>query len=93
MGVYLGNGRVHGVNVVSVGSRIKGGKMTIREVINVLIDAPDLDKKFIVEGRKDALKDIDTEWGTLEIVRIVNCGYASVGEVKAEEERKNNAEK
>ena len=26
MGFYLGNGRIHGVNVVSIGSRIKGGQ-------------------------------------------------------------------
>ena len=37
--------------------------MTIREVINVLIDAPDKDKPFIVECRKDVLKNHKFEWG------------------------------
>jgi hypothetical protein len=62
--------------------------MTIREVINVLIDAPDKDKPFIVECRKDALKNCDYEWGQLEITKIVNCTYSSVAEALAESEGK-----
>lgn len=60
--------------------------MTIREVINVLIDAPDKDKPFIIECRKDVLKNHDYEWGQLEITKIVNCTYASVAEGVAESE-------
>ena len=60
--------------------------MTIREVINVLIDAPDKDKPFIVECRKDVLKNCDYEWGQLEITKIVNCTYSSVAEALAESE-------
>lgn len=62
--------------------------MTIREVINVLIDAPDKDKPFIVECRKDVLKNHDYEWGQLEITKIVNCTHASVAEALAESEDK-----
>lgn len=62
--------------------------MTIREVINVLIDAPDKDKPFIVECRKDVFKNHDYEWGQLEITKIVNCTYSSVAEAVAESEDK-----
>lgn len=54
--------------------------MTIREVINILIDAPDKDKLFIVECRADVFKDHKYEWGQLELVKIVNCGHSSVAE-------------
>ena len=60
--------------------------MTIREVINVLIDAPDKDKPFIVECRKDVLKNHKFEWGQLEIINIVNCCHSSVAEAVAESE-------
>lgn len=60
--------------------------MTIREVINVLMDAPDKDKPFIVECRKDVLKDHDYEWEQLEITKIVNCIHSSVAEAESEEE-------
>ena len=60
--------------------------MTIREVINVLIDAPNKDKPFIVECRKDVLKNHDYEWGQLEITKIVNCTHSSVAEAVAESE-------
>ena len=59
--------------------------MTIREAINVLIDAPDKDKPFIVECRKDTLKNFDYDWGQLEITRIVNCPTLSVAEAESEE--------
>ncbi len=60
--------------------------MTIREVINVLIDAPDKDKPFIVECRKDVLKNHNYEWGQLEIMNIINCTHSSVAEAVAESE-------
>lgn len=56
--------------------------MTIREAINVLIDAPNKDKPLIIECRKDTFDNIDTEWGQAEVSRIVNCGWGSVAEVK-----------
>lgn len=56
--------------------------MTIREVINVLIDAPDKDKPFIVECRKDVLKNHKYEWGQLEIKKIINCTHSSVAEAE-----------
>jgi hypothetical protein len=62
--------------------------MTIREVINVLIDAPDKDKPFIIECRKDVLKNHDYEWGQLEITKIENCTHSSVAEAIAESEDK-----
>ena len=59
--------------------------MTIREAINVLIDAPDKDKPFIVECRKDALKNFDYDLGQLTITSIVNCPTLSVAEAESEE--------
>lgn len=59
--------------------------MTIREVINVLIDAPDKEKPFIVECRTDVFKNQDYEWGQLEITKIVNCTHSSVAEAESEE--------
>lgn len=59
--------------------------MTIREVINVLIDAPDKDKSFIVECRNDVLKNNDYEWVQLKITNIVNCIHSSVAEAESEE--------
>lgn len=60
--------------------------MTIREVINILIDSPDKDKPFIIECKKDVLKNCDYEWGQLEIVNIVNCSHSSIAEARAESE-------
>lgn len=60
--------------------------MTIREVINILIDAPDKDKPFIIECRKNVLKNHKYEWGQLEVTNIVNCGHSSVAEAVAESE-------
>lgn len=62
--------------------------MTIREVINVLTDAPDKDKPFIIECRKDVLKNHDYEWEQLEVTKIVNCTHSSVAEAIAEGDEK-----
>ncbi|MBQ1296676.1 MAG: hypothetical protein IIY21_21715 [Clostridiales bacterium] len=62
--------------------------MTIKEVINILIDAPNKEMPFIVECRKDVLKDHKYEWGQLEITKIVLCEYASIAEAQAEGEDK-----
>ena len=51
----------------------------------MLIDAPNKDKPFIVECRKDALKDHEYEWGQLEIKTIYNLGHSSVAEAESEE--------
>lgn len=59
--------------------------MTIREVINILIDAPDKDKPFIIECRKDVLKNHEYEWGQLKITNIVNCTHSSVATVESED--------
>jgi hypothetical protein len=59
--------------------------MTIREVINVLMDAPDKDKPFIVECRKDALKKHDYEWVQLEVTGIDNCTHSSIAEAESED--------
>jgi len=56
--------------------------MTIREVINILMDAPDKDKPFITECRKDTFTELETEWGQAEVVRIVNCDWGSVAEIQ-----------
>lgn len=58
--------------------------MTIREVINVLIDAPDKDKPFIVEVCKDAVIYNKYACVELEIKRIVNCEHLSVAEAERE---------
>lgn len=60
--------------------------MTIREVINVLIDTPNKDKPFIVECRKDVFKNCKYEWGRLEITKIINCTHSSVAEAESEDE-------
>lgn len=59
--------------------------MTIREVINVLIDAPDKEKPFIVECRTGVFKNHDYEWGQLEVTKIINCTHSSVAEAESEE--------
>ena len=56
--------------------------MTIREVINELMDAPDKDKPFIIECRKDVLKNHNYEWGPFNLIKIVNCTQSSVGIIK-----------
>lgn len=58
--------------------------MTIREVINVLIDAPDKNKPFIVECKSDFLEKHIFEYVQLEITDIVNCTHSSVATAKEE---------
>lgn len=59
--------------------------MTIREVIEILMDAPDKDKPFIIECHKNTFADLKTEWGQGEVERIINCGWGSVAEIKKPE--------
>ena len=62
--------------------------MNIRQVINVLIDAPDKDKPFIVECRRDELNKCKYEWGQLEISKLTNCGHSSIAEAYVRPEDK-----
>ena len=62
--------------------------LKIRQVINVLIDAPDKDKPFIVECRKDELDKCKYEYGQLEISKLTNCGNSSVADAYVRPEDK-----
>ena len=57
---------------------IVGSGLTIREVIDILIDAPDKDKPFLIEIQKGTIPDDELEWHTINISQLVNCGYASM---------------
>lgn len=54
--------------------------MTIREAINILIDAPDKDKDFVVEINKRCAEMSECNWIYLDVTKIVNCGHSSVAE-------------
>ena len=54
--------------------------MTIREAINILIDAPDKDKDFVVEINKRCIEMSEYNWISLDVTKIVNCGYSSVAQ-------------
>lgn len=62
--------------------------MNIRQIINVLIDAPDKDKPFIVECRRDELNKCKYEWGQLEISKLTNCGHSSIADAYVRPEDK-----
>lgn len=62
--------------------------LKIRQVINVLIDAPDKDKPFIVECRRDELDKCKYEWGQLEISKVTNCDNSSVADAYVRPEDK-----
>lgn len=62
--------------------------MSIRQIINVLMDAPDKDKPFIVECRRDELNKCKYEWGQLEISKLTNCGHSSIAEAYVRPEDK-----
>ena len=62
--------------------------LKIRQVINVLIDAPDKDKPFIVECRKDELDKCKYEYGQLEISKLTNCSNSSVADAYVRPEDK-----
>ena len=66
--------------------------MTIREVINILIDAPDKDRPFEVEISNDMIPDDGYDWHTLSIKRLQNCSYASLALVGGETDRLTNRE-
>ena len=54
--------------------------MTIREAINILIDAPDKDKDFVVEINKRCIEMSEYNWISLDVTKIVNCVYSSVAQ-------------
>lgn len=58
--------------------------MTIREAINILMDAPNKDNKIEVEIDTTKIKKDDFDWHQLKITQIINCGYASI--ITAEEQ-------
>lgn len=56
--------------------------MTIRQVINALMDAKDLDKECIIEVNKNTVKDVDDDWVQIDVGQIVNLMWGSVIEAK-----------
>lgn len=60
--------------------------MTVRQVINALIDAKDLDKECVIEVNKDELKNVDDNWVQLDVGNIVNLMWGSVIEAKVGDE-------
>lgn len=56
--------------------------MTIRQVINALMDAKDLDKECIIEVNKTALPKSGYNWLQIHIEKVVNCDWGSVIEAK-----------
>ena len=56
--------------------------MTIREVINALMDAEDLDKECIIEVNKTMLPESEYSWLQIHIDKVVNCAWGSAIEGK-----------
>ena len=52
--------------------------MTIRQVINALMDAKDLDKECIIEVNKTTLPKDEYDWAQLDIEQVGNCSWGSV---------------
>lgn len=61
--------------------------MTIREVINVLIDAPDKDKPFKIEIHNGVIPDDGYEWHTLGIENLRNCLWGSIATAIEDKDR------
>lgn len=63
--------------------------MKIRDVINILIDAEDKNKPLVIECRTDTFKDYPSEyqWETLDVVKVVNCTWGTVIEVRLPEQQ------
>lgn len=53
--------------------------MTIREVINALMDAKDLDKECIIEVNRSIFDNMNDEytWADVRIEKVVNCAWGS----------------
>lgn len=52
--------------------------MTIREVINALMDAKDIDKECIIEVNRNIFNNTDDDWVEVNIDEVVNCACGSV---------------
>jgi hypothetical protein len=65
--------------------------MTIRELINILIDAPDKDKKIEVEYRQKEVEANDDgyEWNQLEATQAAIHGGGCTIEVHPYKEKRN----
>jgi len=65
--------------------------MTIRELINILIDAPDKDKKVEVEYRQKEVEANDDgyEWNQLEATQAAIHGGGCTIEVHPYKEKRN----
>ena len=65
--------------------------MTIRELINILIDAPDKDKKVEVEYRQKEVEANDDgyEWNQLEVTQAAIHGGGCTFEVHPYKEKRN----
>ena len=61
--------------------------MTIRQVINALMDAKDLDKECIIEVNKNTVKDVEDNWVQIDVGKIVNLMWGSVIEAKVGDEK------
>lgn len=57
--------------------------MSIRQVINALMDAEDLDKECIIEVNKNMLPKSEYSWLQIHIDKVVNCAWGSA--ITAEE--------
>jgi hypothetical protein len=65
--------------------------MTIRELINILIDAPDKDKKVEVEYRQKEVEANDDgyEWNCLEVTQAAIHGGGCTIEAHPYKEKRN----
>lgn len=61
--------------------------MTIRQVINALINAEDLDKECIIEVNKEMLPESEYTWVEIQVEKVTNCACCSVIEAKEGEEK------
>ena len=62
--------------------------MSIRDVLNILIDAPDKDKPVIIECPTDIFKNVDPNfvWQSLDVVKVTNCTWGTVVEIELRKE-------
>lgn len=58
--------------------------MTIRAVINALMDAKHLDQECVIEVNRSVFDntDDDTTWVDVDVEKVINCAWGSVIEGK-----------
>lgn len=61
--------------------------MTIRQVINALMDAKDLDKECIIEVNKTTLPESEYDWLQIDIEKVANLACSSVIQAKEGDEK------